>query len=264
VEYSKKLIPIKRIMLYSLVAIPLFLAAALVAGRAMAGESVGLVIAILALPFVGVMVGFALQLRLGSLISSDLRAAGYRVREACFVRSPADLAAWSTRNGIVGETIAAVGDGNQILPASTGLDGGPLATPTSSTMGTGQRLSSWSELMGVDYARHFSPVRVLSILAAPSPFLIVIALIFAAAGGVNLGVAAIAGATASVVLIFAAVTRLQSFGKGLTADLDRAGHEVNRPPLIRNKGTFILWCKENKITAEIMAEVGRSGTPIQK
>lgn len=265
VEYSKKLIPIRRTILYSLFAVPLFLAIALVVGRAMAGESVWLVIAILALPFVGVMVGFAFQLRLGSLISSDLRAAGYPVREACFVRSPADLAAWSARNGIVSETIAVVGDGKQgNLPAHIALDGGPLATPTHSTPSTGRGLPSWSELMGADYALRFSSVRTLSMLAAPSPFLVVIALICAAASGGNVGVAAFAGATASVVLICVAVARLQTFGKGLAADLDRAGHRVNRPPLIRNKGAFILWCNENQLTVEIIAKVGRGSTSIKK
>ena len=265
VEYSKRLIPIRRAILCSLFAVPLFLLLALVVGRAIGGEPVWPVIAILALPFVGVMVGFASLLRFGSLISSDLRAAGYPVREACAVRSPADLAAWSARNGIVSETIALVGDGKQgNLPAHITPDGGPHKASTSSTPSTVRRLPAWSKLMGVDYAHRFSSVRTLSMLAAPSPFLVVIALLCAAISGVNVGVAALAGATASVVLICVAVARLQSFGKRLAADLDGAGHQVNRPPLIRNKGSFILWCNDNQLTAEIIAKVGRGNTPIKK
>ena len=143
-EYSKRLIPIRRAILYSLFAVPLFLLLALVVGRAIGGEPVWPVIAILALPFVGVMVGFASLLRFGSLISSDLRAAGYPVREACAVRSPADLAAWSARNGIISETIALVGDGKQgNLPAHISPDGGPHAASTSSTPSTVRRLPAW-------------------------------------------------------------------------------------------------------------------------
>jgi hypothetical protein len=265
VVYSKRLVPIKRTMLYCLFASPLFFAIALVVGRAVASVSVWLVIAIFTLPFVGVTVGFALQLRLGSLISSDLRAAGHPVREACFVRSPADLAAWSTRNGIASETIAAVGDGNQgNPPAHMAPEGGPLATPTHSIQSGGRGLPSWSELMGADYALRFSSIRLLSIFAAPSPFLVVIALVCAAISGGNVGEAACAGAIASVVLICVAVARLQMFGKGLAVDLDRAGYRINRPPLIRNKGSFILWQNENQLTAEIMARVGRGSASIKK